>query len=343
MPKNTRGILSKSARHWMVTQHDVAAWWEATFQTHYAFRYCAYQIESTKRDGWHAQIYIQFSVQVTGHTVQRLCGGNKPHIQIAKYPEKAREYCMKEESRVTPPVEIGVWNPELVRGYRRDLTIGKLKVMEHGNWNDCIRDDALDAITSKYPKWCSDILALVPHPVRESPVVTVYYGPTMTGKTTRCYAAHPGIHQIRYSHSGFMNYNGQKVVLFDEFDKFPLPFHLALQCLDKFPHQVEVKNGWAWWEATNIYMTGTEHPENWFIGQRGYHDSDKEQFLRRITSIVYTGTVAEAGSPSMVITTPTEIVIPSPSVLDRGYNTPEDTRKKMLEMDLDSDTEYDTM
>lgn len=349
MPRSKASPRGQRARHWMVTQHDLDAWWRATFHEHHAFRYCAYQIESTKRDNWHAQIYLQFTVQVSGVLIQELCGGSNPHIEVAHHPVEAREYCMKERTRVTEPVEIGLWNPKWVGGHRTDLTIAKYKIRENGNIRACLDDDTLDVITSKYPKWVFDQLSMVTHGIRQKPIVHAYYGPTGTGKTTRVFTEAPGVVKIT-NRNGFYNYAGQRVVLFDEFDKAPFPIDEMLQMMDKFPYDVNVKHGWMHWEVSNIYITASEHPKDWYIGKTHNLESTNQQLLRRIDLIeemIETHVVlneVDINSPIPEESTLSAIIVPSPSVLDREYRSPEEEQRKQLnEMDLDSDTEYDIM
>lgn len=286
--KNTSSAVRQNARHWIVTQHDVDAFWSAKPTEHYAFKYLVFQVEEgATTKSWHIQGFIQFSACVKGSVVQKLFGGNKPHIEVAHHPAEARLYCMKAETRVTPPEEYGIWNAEMARGFRSDLTAAKLKIRENKSYRLCLDDDSLDTVTARHPRWVNEQLTMVPRTLRPIPVVTVFYGPTLTGKTARCHINNPGIHELRMD-NGFMNYSGQTCVLFDEFDKDPWPFGLMLKLLDRYPFQVNVKNGHCWWEATHIFITATENPEEWYIGKKGVSASHIPQFLRRLTSIVNT-------------------------------------------------------
>lgn len=328
------GVTRQNARNWMFTQHDLDAFWKCTLTEHYAFQYMVYQIEECpKTTAWHAQGFVQFMVQVRGSTVKNMVGGNA-HIEVAHMPALARKYCMKDETRLTPPVEYGKWNEQMTQGHRTDLTVAKYKIRELGSFTECLDCDSLDKVTASYPKWVSAQLEMVQRPIREAPNVTVYFGPTLTGKTFRCHAENPGIHELRYN-NGFMNYSGQKCVLFDEFDKAPWPFDLILKLLDRYPFQVNVKNGYCWWEVTDIFMTGTESPEKWFVGTHANPDHIP-QFMRRITRIVDTTGIPTPSSPEI-----------TDAILVSTQNFPELTpvspELPNLDMDIDSDTEYNTM
>ncbi|ALE29638.1 replication associated protein [Lake Sarah-associated circular virus-17] len=302
----------QNARHWIVTQHDIDAFWRGDPTGHHAIKYLVFQVEQgAGTSAWHIQGFIQFKTCVRGSVVQRLFGGNKPHVEVAHHPSQAREYCMKEDTQVTPPEEFGTWEPTFAQGYRSDLTVAKLQIRQHGNYRRCLDDDALDTVTARYPKWVADQLTMVPRPLRPIPIVTVYYGPTNTGKTARCHINNPGIHEIRLD-NGFINYTGQSCVLFDEFDKDPWPFGTMLKLLDRYPFQINVKNGYSWWEATHIFITATEAPCDWYLGKKGVNSDHIPQFLRRLTNVV--NTTGSVLPPPLPLSPPTLPVPPSPEI-----------------------------
>lgn len=272
----------------MITHHDLDLFWGATFQDHDLFKYCVYQIEECPKTGsWHAQIFIQFKRSVRGSTVQSLMGGGNPHIEVVHHPKESRDYCMKEETRVTPYESYGKWDPRYTQGHRSDLTLAKMDIREHANYRKCLDDNSLDTITARHPRWVQDQLSMVHRGIRAKPIVTVYYGPTQTGKTLRCFNAAPGVHKLFLS-GGFINYSGQSHVLLDEFDKTTWPFELMLQLMDQYPMQVNVKNGYCWWEVTHIYITATTAPRDWFLGSKGYTDAFYPQLERRLTTVTNT-------------------------------------------------------
>jgi len=338
---NSRKLLMvtrQNARNWIVTQHDLEAFWRADFQEHYAFQYMVYQVEECpKTHSWHVQAFIQFKCCVRGSTVQRLMGGSAPHIEVAHHPSEARDYCMKEATRLTPPVEYGEWRPEFTKGYRTDISVAKQVIRHHGNFRRCLDDDSLDTITARYPKWVTEQLTMVSRPLRKPPVVTVYYGPTLTGKTLRCHQLNPGIHELRYD-NGFMNYSGQSCVLFDEFDKAPWPFGLMLKLLDRYPFQVNVKNGYVWWEATHIFITATDAPEDWYLGKNVPMDHIP-QFTRRLTTVINTAGSVFPASPDI-----SEITCNSPEITETNVEvTAEVLDTVSMEIDADDDSQTVTV
>ncbi|MEO5351455.1 MAG: hypothetical protein H7836_17700 [Magnetococcus sp. YQC-3] len=201
---------------------------------------------------------------------------------------------MKEDTRVTPTEEFGVFNAKTGQGQRTDLNDARDRIRAHTNYASCLDDYSLDSITSRFPRWVHEQLSRVPHLIRPKPTVIVYYGPTQTGKTARCHADYPGIHEMRLD-NGFMNYVGQDVVLFDEFDKDPWPFGLMLKLLDVYPFQVNIKNGYCYWEAKTICITASGPPEDWYLEKKGYRPEWYPQLERRITKVINTAPVKDVG------------------------------------------------
>jgi len=236
---------------------------EAEPQNHPQFRYMVYQTEVAPDTGRvHVQGYIEFKQAVRRNALKDLLGG-LAHIEPRRGTRKqARDYCMKADTRMpgTEPIELGEFS-EGGQGNRLDLTKAKAEIRSLGNYRKCLDTDSLDRVTARHPRWVTDQLMMVPRGMRTPPIVTVYYGPTNTGKTYRCHQAFPGlVHEVRLD-NGFVNYSGQQYVLFDEFDKDPWPFGLMLKLLDRYPIQINIKNGYVWWEPTHIFITATESPD----------------------------------------------------------------------------------
>jgi len=279
-------------RAWCFThqvQLDNDAFEAAQPQLHEHFRYIVYQTEVAPDTGRvHIQGYIEFKQPMRFAAVKTLLGG-QAHLERRRGTRlQARDYCMKEDSRMpgTEFTEIGDWNAG-GQGRRVDLTQSKKKIRELATYRKCLDEDELDSVTARHPRWVADQLTMVSRTIRNPPIVTVYHGPTNTGKTYRCFLNNPGLHAVRYD-NGFVDYSGQTHVLFDEFDKKPWPFGLMLQLLDRYPLRINIKNGYIWWEPTHIFITSTEPPEAWFVNDKGYQTDYLPQLLRRLTSVINT-------------------------------------------------------
>jgi hypothetical protein len=130
-----------------------------------------------------------------------------------------------------------------------------------------------------------------------APVVTILWGPTGTGKTrrvmheARCLYPDLGISSVYMVEPGkfFCGLDGQPVMLFDEacpdiFKACGLSLGLLLRRIDRYPQQLEVKNGTTWRTARHIYFTSNIHPDRWFPGAEPEH---KLAFLRRVNNIIH--------------------------------------------------------
>ncbi len=118
--------------------------------------------------------------------------------------------------------------------------------------------------------------------------VIVCYGNTGCGKTWSAMADHPGIFKLSISMGEwFCGYNGQLVVLIDEY-RAQFKFGMLLQLLDRYPLQVQVKGGHVQWKPAKIIITSPMHPALWYDSEhfkKAKIDGALEQLRRRITSI----------------------------------------------------------
>lgn len=121
---------------------------------------------------------------------------------------------------------------------------------------------------------------------REPPYVEWIYGPTGTGKTYSVWEREAGksIWVCSTSLQWFDGYNGQPVVLIDDFRGSYCTFHQLLRYLDRYPLDVPVKGGFVNWSPRRIYITSSKSPREVYNV-----DEDIQQLLRRITKICYTG------------------------------------------------------
>jgi hypothetical protein len=68
----------------------------------------------------------------------------------------------------------------------------------------------------------------------------------------------------REGNEWFDGYEGQKLVLFDDFDKGQISFRLLLRLLDRYPMQVPIKGGFVEWCPRVIYITSNLGPARWY-------------------------------------------------------------------------------
>lgn len=117
--------------------------------------------------------------------------------------------------------------------------------------------------------------------------VLVLWGKTGCGKTKLAYELASSDPEVPfYSKPTFNhwwpNYRGEKTVILDEFaGQWPLVY--LLQVLQRYPMQIEYKNGGANLQADKFIITSNIDPQDWYIGQSNEH---KAALARRITKVI---------------------------------------------------------
>lgn len=117
-------------------------------------------------------------------------------------------------------------------------------------------------------------------------LVSVYWGPTGSGKSSRVYRECSEEETPLWSWPGgqwFDGYTGQKNVIFDDF-RGEIGFSLLLRLLDRYPMQVPIKGGHVEWSPEKIYITSNQAPEEWYAG---FHD--EAPLMRRIEVCEFIG------------------------------------------------------
>lgn len=121
-------------------------------------------------------------------------------------------------------------------------------------------------------------------PVRNWPVeVRVFWGDTGTGKTRSVFEF------IRwediYVHPGgmwFDGYEGQPVVLFDDYTGSCFKIGYLLKLMDRYPMRVPVKGGFVQFAPKHIFFTSNLNPKEWYPNAHSEHVA---AMFRRINTI----------------------------------------------------------
>ena len=201
------------------------------------FRYCVFQRESGEEYGTiHNQMYIEFKQQKTFDTIKKYFP--TAHIEERKGTKKqARDYCMKDTTRVVGPFEIGEFS-----GAGEKLSMADvLKAIEDGATNIEIankfptqymrnlnsinqyrQDLKFDAFRDKFRELEVTYISGVGG-VGKTRYVMEKYGYSNVYRTTS------------YDRSMFDAYNGEDVILFDEFRTSIKNISDLLNYLDGYP------------------------------------------------------------------------------------------------------------
>lgn len=223
----------------------------------------------------HIQGFISCESRVSFRQI-RLRVSDRAHFERAKgTPEQAAEYCRKDGDFIeygTLPVR---------RGHRSDID-SLVQTISSGACIDDIRDQH-PKLFLRYPRAIGEWVTSL-QPTREWVTeVIVHWGKTGTGKTRSVFEficrdsiyIHPG-------EQWFDGYDGQPVVLFDDFSGSEFKLSYLLKLLDRYPMRVPVKGGYKNWIPKHIFITSNLDPEDWYPHANEEH---RNALKRRISLI----------------------------------------------------------
>lgn len=247
------------------------------------------------------QAYIQLCKQTTFKRALKLMGLVGAHIEQMKgTASEARDYCRKEASRKpgTTPCEVGVFTKG--QGQRNDLL----------GLTDAIKKGApLQRLVEEFPQECLKYPSGVKlhisareqkRKLTTNPIVRVYWGPTGTGKTRRAFqearekAGDNFFVKSIDSHQWWDGYQGQKHVIFDEFDG-QIPITSLLTILDCNEVKLQVKGGMVNLLAHEFWFTSNKPYTAWYPNCT---QDQQEALKRRITHEVHMEVKQEPNSNS---------------------------------------------
>lgn len=232
--------------------------------------YLVYQLERGEaEDTPHLQGYVRFHRQKTLGAAKTCLNLAAAHFEIAKHPEDVnRQYCTKDDTH--PPgtvrVERGHFDADQGKqGRRSDLAAIATK---------CQAGTALTQIAQEHPgdfiRYHAGIerlhqLTAPPPPIARDVVVWVLWGATGTGKTHRVMHAHPDCYTVAgRGRDPWGQYNGQAVLLMDEFDWERWSIQEMNKITDKWRYLLDARyrDRYAAW--TLVYICANETPTSWW-------------------------------------------------------------------------------
>lgn len=242
----------------------------------------AFQAESAPTTGYkHFQGYFELNNKNRFEWIQK-------HIRKfeylserrAKTAKQAWDYATKKETRIAGPWLLG--EPTTAESGSNKTTELFVQAIKKGMTDKQLYDE--------FPS-CMARLRHVPNEVRhlDDPVRTVdlqvyvLYGPPGTGKSRMAQEKWPGIYKVPFCRSGmWLTKRGdmRKTVLLEDFNG-ELPMKQFNRLIDRYPEEVEIKNGHVWWLPDVVVITTNLLPNQW------YPMDDRQdvlgQIYRRIT------------------------------------------------------------
>lgn len=247
-------------------------------------RYVCGQLERGEENGYrHYQVYVELTSPQRMSWIKKWIGTDSIHCEQRKGTRmQAREYCMKAETRIGIPFELGEWERG-GQGARADLlgvydmlkedtpllTILDTKPIEFMKFHRGIRE-AQFLIQAKAAQRFRKVKT------------TCLIGAAGTGKTRVVYDLHGFDNVFKLDHSDplwFDGYNGEDVLLIDDFYGW-IKWGMFLNILDGYPLRIPVKGSFTWANWTKVFITSNKEVPTWYV--RGC----PPELKRRITAIL---------------------------------------------------------
>ncbi len=258
-------------------------------------RYAIWQLERCPASSkLHLQGYVELRTPMRVRAAAGLLGPDaRPHVEPRKGSrESARDYCKKEDSRISGPWEVGSWENGGT-GRRNDRAA--LKVAIDGGADDgALWDDHFSVMLSCYKAVGAYRLIAAKLPRRERVDVTCYWGPTGTGKSYRALAeascnegdelGTPYMVPRTGGETWFDGYDPikHKTIIIDEFYGW-IQWSQLLRILDHYPLNLSIKGGFVPAAYTRIYITSNKSPISWYDKDKV---GDVTPLLRRINKCI---------------------------------------------------------
>lgn len=253
-------------------------------------RFYIYQPEEAGR--LHIQGFAQFIDATRMSSAKRVIGMGlvSPHMEPMKGTvDEAIDYCQKEDTFAEHDQLVRVMRGTPVStGQRKDLEQLAAAVVDRSM---SVRDVAEQCPGQfvRFHRGLQALADLVSLPYSGgAKEVSVYYGPTGTGKTMKAFTDHPdayfwGPEQNKW----FQGYAGQDVCIMDEF-RGQLPLGFILRLTDRYPMIVEMKGSSTQFVSSRIIFCSPAHPKHWYQSLNK-SDGKIDQLLRRITEVKWFG------------------------------------------------------
>jgi len=232
---------------------------------HKHFRYAVIGDEVGEEGTPHFQGYLELSEKITPKPLAELLPRANSEERIGT-PLQAADYCKKD----------GQWTERgsMSRpGRRTDIEDIKRMVRDKRPMHE-IADKAESYQQLKFAKLYKECTQ------KKRPIQDIdirwYFGKAGTGKTKAAYDEFPDLY-TPINFKWWEDYQGEPVVLIDDFRKDWCKFHELIKLLDRYPIKVECKGSFYQLQATTIIITAPCRPEDMYDTRE-----DLYQLTRRI-------------------------------------------------------------
>lgn len=243
-------------------------------------RYLVFQAEQgSENQTPHYQGYVEFTKAMRMNTVKGFFS-DRVHLEPRRGSrQQARDYAMKEDTRVGGPWEYGKF---VADGERTDLQLMFDKVKEGKSNKDIIEEYPAQYVRSVHAveKYRFALDKELSRDFRQVKVY-VFHGKTGTGKSSAARVADPNWYSIDQEYGGwFDGYYRESTLIIEDFGGW-IPFRRLLTLLDGYQCRLPVKHGHTYAMWTRVVITANHPPDYWYPHAR----PDLAPLYRRITEI----------------------------------------------------------
>lgn len=211
----------------------------------------------------HLQGAVVLGYQISFKTLKQTPGFERAHIERMRgKPEHSLAYCSKQD--LNPFIKGVIPEP----GKRTDMNDVVERIQNGESLEHLATDPNAATVLVKYHNGLTKLRSLCSTPRTKPPVVIWLHGPTGTGKSRTVYdfiATKTGIFRY-WSNSGdlkwFDRYDGQEIVLIDDFRTNHIAFSFLLRILDRYPLHVPIKGSFVNWNPHYIFITAPASPRD---------------------------------------------------------------------------------
>lgn len=205
----------------------------------------------------------------------------RAHLEIMRGTwQQASDYCRKDSDIVRD------YGEGPAQGRRNDINEFSKAIEERESKESIVKGEFATQF-AKYPRFynaCVEVFAKSRTKEFRTVEVEVYWGPTGTGKTRKAMEHEDVFLWDPCSPEWWCGYEGEKILVIDEFGRGSLPIKRLLRLLDGYQCKLPIKGGCTYAEWTKVIITSNTNPDEWYTGANVEH---VEAFKRRVTRIIY--------------------------------------------------------
>lgn len=230
------------------------------------YEYLVYQVEVGDEGTEHLQGYVCFKNRTKLSSIKKIMP--TAHLEMrGGTHEKAKGYCMKEDTRIMGPYEFGDDSKiPKGRGERSDLWEVK-KLLDEDQPESKIQDQCFGSWV-RYHK-AFELYRSQRGSKRDTPPrVEIYYGVSGSGKSSQALKELPNAFVLNRpaNNNSVVWWDGYQTgqdVIMDEFYGW-IPYMDILRILDRYAYQVQIKGGFTNFKAPRIIITSNKSPKLWY-------------------------------------------------------------------------------